>query len=160
MYKAICTALVAGALILGGCKSKPKDDASASSTASTDSTIGAPPPPPPPVSSPTSSSTTTDIKPIPTKSAPPPAPVVTSPPPAPAPVPAPAPKAEHAKPDHAKPADHAGARPKTYVVQKGDTLSGIAKKFYGEVKKVNDIAAANKLKDPNHIRVGQTLTLP
>lgn len=48
----------------------------------------------------------------------------------------------------------------TYVVQKGDTLYGISKKFYGTGTRVRDIAAANGLADPNKIFVGQELVIP
>jgi LysM repeat protein len=46
---------------------------------------------------------------------------------------------------------------KTYTVAKGDTLSGIAKR-YGLT--VNEIAALNGIGDPNKLRVGQRLMLP
>lgn len=52
------------------------------------------------------------------------------------------------------------SRPRTYTVQKGDTLIGIARRFYGNPAKYKDIAAANNLADPNRIRVGQVLVLP
>ncbi|HEU5078990.1 MAG TPA: LysM peptidoglycan-binding domain-containing protein [Opitutaceae bacterium] len=45
----------------------------------------------------------------------------------------------------------------TYTVQKGDTLSVIAKKTGGSVK---DIINANKLSDPSKIQYGQTLFIP
>jgi GH25 family lysozyme M1 (1,4-beta-N-acetylmuramidase) len=44
----------------------------------------------------------------------------------------------------------------TYIVQKGDTLSGIAKKFGVEVKTIADI---NNIKDVNKIYVGQLLKI-
>ena len=55
------------------------------------------------------------------------------------------------KPDHA-----------TYVVQKGDTLSKIAKDHYGKSSKYHAIFEANKdiLKDPDKIFPGQELKLP
>ena len=51
---------------------------------------------------------------------------------------------------------------KTYTVQKGDTLSGIAKKMYGEANKYPQIFEANKpmLKDPDKIYPGQVLRIP
>lgn len=51
---------------------------------------------------------------------------------------------------------------KIYVVQKGDTLSKIAKDHYGKASKYNAIFKANKdiLKDPDHIFPGQELKLP
>lgn len=50
----------------------------------------------------------------------------------------------------------------TYTVQSGDTLSKIAKRFYGNANDYNKIFAANrdKLDDPDQIQVGQQLTLP
>ena len=49
-----------------------------------------------------------------------------------------------------------------YVVKKGDTLSKIAKKFYGDPMKYKDIFEANKppLKDPNKIYPGQSIRIP
>lgn len=49
-----------------------------------------------------------------------------------------------------------------YTVQKGDTLSGIAKKFYGDAGKYTVIFEANRplLKDPNLIYPGQALRIP
>lgn len=51
---------------------------------------------------------------------------------------------------------------KTYPVEKGDTLWGIAKKFYGNGSKYTKIYEANKdkIKNPNLIYVGQVLTIP
>lgn len=46
---------------------------------------------------------------------------------------------------------------KTYTVKKGDTLTAIAKK-YGVT--VNNIVAANGIKNPNLIYAGQVLTIP
>jgi len=52
--------------------------------------------------------------------------------------------------------------PKTYTAVKGDTLAGIARKFYGSEKHWRLIADANKtvLPDPSRLRVGVKLTLP
>jgi nucleoid-associated protein YgaU len=54
----------------------------------------------------------------------------------------------------------AGAR--THKVEKGDTLSAIAKKYYGKASEYNKIFEANRdqLKDPDKIKVGQTLRIP
>lgn len=45
----------------------------------------------------------------------------------------------------------------SYTVQKGDTLASIAKKTGARLQ---DIINANKITDPSHIMVGQTLSIP
>lgn len=52
--------------------------------------------------------------------------------------------------------------PKVYVVVAGDTLSKIAKHFYGDAAKYMKIFEANKdqLDDPDKIKVGQKLKIP
>lgn len=60
----------------------------------------------------------------------------------------------------AKAAAKAAAKPPTpgsYLVRKGDTLSGIAARFGLTLK---ELVTANKLKDPNLVMVGQTLVIP
>jgi nucleoid-associated protein YgaU len=54
------------------------------------------------------------------------------------------------------------AETKTYTVQPGDTLSKIAKQFYGNANSYMKIFEANKdqLSDPNKIQVGQVLKIP
>ncbi|MDQ2712617.1 MAG: LysM peptidoglycan-binding domain-containing protein [Acidobacteriota bacterium] len=51
---------------------------------------------------------------------------------------------------------------KTYTVQAGDSLSKIAKQFYGNANDYNRIFEANrdKLDDPNKIQAGQELVIP
>jgi len=51
---------------------------------------------------------------------------------------------------------------KTYTVVAGDTLSKVAKHYYGDANKYMKIFEANKdqLKDPNMIKVGQVLRIP
>jgi nucleoid-associated protein YgaU len=51
---------------------------------------------------------------------------------------------------------------RTYTVEKGDTLSAIAKKFYGDASDYNQIFEANKpmLSDPDQIYPGQVLRIP
>jgi nucleoid-associated protein YgaU len=51
---------------------------------------------------------------------------------------------------------------RTYVVVKGDSLSAIAKREYGEAKEWPRIYDANRdiIKDPDLIYPGQTLRLP
>ena len=51
---------------------------------------------------------------------------------------------------------------RTYVVVKGDSLSAIAKREYGDMKEWRRIYDANRdiIKDPDLIYPGQTLRLP
>jgi nucleoid-associated protein YgaU len=51
---------------------------------------------------------------------------------------------------------------RTYKVQPGDTLSKIAKEFYGNANEYNRIFNANrdKLENPDKIQVGQELVIP
>jgi nucleoid-associated protein YgaU len=55
-----------------------------------------------------------------------------------------------------------GSSNKTYTVKPGDTLSKIAKEFYGNANDYNKIFQANqdKLESPDKIRVGQELVIP
>jgi nucleoid-associated protein YgaU len=50
----------------------------------------------------------------------------------------------------------------TYTVQAGDTLSAIAKKFYGNANDYMEIYNANRdqLSDPDKIKPGQVLKIP
>jgi nucleoid-associated protein YgaU len=51
---------------------------------------------------------------------------------------------------------------KRYTVQSGDSLSKIAKQFYGDANAYNRIFEANRniLNDPNKIQPGQELVIP
>ena len=55
-----------------------------------------------------------------------------------------------------------GAGTQTYTVKSGDTLSHIAKEFYGSANKWNAIFEANRdqLDDPDKIKPGQVLNVP
>jgi nucleoid-associated protein YgaU len=59
-------------------------------------------------------------------------------------------------------AESSGWTSRTYTVEKGDTLSGIAKKMYGSPNKYPAIFEANRpmLKDPDRIYPGQVLRIP
>jgi nucleoid-associated protein YgaU len=63
---------------------------------------------------------------------------------------------------NAAPAAAAAPQQQTYTVKSGDTLSKIAKEFYGNANEYNRIFDANRdqLSDPNKIQVGQTLKIP
>lgn len=52
------------------------------------------------------------------------------------------------------------ASDRTYVVEPGDTLEGIAIKLYGDAVYWDEIAQANPLVDPRRLRVGQEIRLP
>ena len=49
--------------------------------------------------------------------------------------------------------------PKTYTVKKGDTLWGIACRFYGDGTKWGTLAAKNGVSDPRKLQIGKVLTL-
>ena len=59
-------------------------------------------------------------------------------------------------------AANGGAAGQTYTVKAGDTLSKIAKQFYGNANDYNKIFEANKdqLSSPDRINVGQELKIP
>jgi tetratricopeptide (TPR) repeat protein len=51
---------------------------------------------------------------------------------------------------------------RSYIVKSGDTLASISRKFYktsGRWKKIRD-ANADKIDDPQNLKVGETLTIP
>jgi nucleoid-associated protein YgaU len=56
----------------------------------------------------------------------------------------------------------AGGDSQFYTIVKGDTLSGIAKKFYGDGNKYPEIFEANRgvIKNPDLIYPGQTIRIP
>lgn len=64
--------------------------------------------------------------------------------------------------DSSLPAPASAAVAQTYSVKSGDTLSKIAKQFYGDAGQYMKIFEANKdkLKDPDQIQVGQELKIP
>jgi len=55
-----------------------------------------------------------------------------------------------------------GKETRTYVVQKGDTLASIARKFYKSSQRYRDIADANQnqLNGSVNLKIGQTLIIP
>lgn len=68
-----------------------------------------------------------------------------------APTPTPVPKQE----------EEADADPLSiYIVQKGDTLAGICKAFYGNTARMEEIKGINQISDENWIYAGQELLLP
>ncbi len=51
-------------------------------------------------------------------------------------------------------------RPKTYKIKEGDTLTKLARRFYGDASYAVDIIRANNFPDPNNVHVGTVITLP
>lgn len=83
--------------------------------------------------------------------------------PTPAPAPSPEPQPDKAVVPGTTPAPAAPAvQQQTYVVKAGDTLSSIAKQYYQDPNKYQQIFDANKdvLKNPNQIKAGQSLKIP
>ena len=70
--------------------------------------------------------------------------------------------AQEAPPPTEKKEDKAPAHPKTYVVEEGDTLYGIAKRFYGSIRPWKAIREANKalISSDNRLKAGDTIVLP
>jgi nucleoid-associated protein YgaU len=50
--------------------------------------------------------------------------------------------------------------PKEYIVHKGDTLSGISKKFYKTVKHYKKIMQANNMVNANQLKIGKKIIIP
>ena len=65
-------------------------------------------------------------------------------------------------PAEKKEGDKAPAHPKTYVVEEGDTLYGVAKRFYGSIRAWKAIREANKalISSDNRLKAGDTIVLP
>jgi nucleoid-associated protein YgaU len=66
------------------------------------------------------------------------------------------------KDDEERKADSSNNEPRFYTVVKGDSLSKIAQRYYGDANKYHRIFEANTpmLKDPDKIYPGQTLRIP
>lgn len=75
-----------------------------------------------------------------------------------------APQAKSAPAQKAPVTPVSGTKPaeQTYTVVKGDTLSKIAKEYYGNANEYMKIFNANRdqLKDPDKIQIGQVLRIP
>ena len=48
----------------------------------------------------------------------------------------------------------------THVVVRGDTLGGLARRFYGDASSYTLIVAANRIADPDRLSIGQELIIP
>lgn len=79
-----------------------------------------------------------------------------------APASAPRPDFSNVQAGAASTAPAAEAAPQTYTVVKGDSLSKIAKRLYGNANHWREIFEANRdqLKNPDLIKPGQVLKLP
>lgn len=53
-----------------------------------------------------------------------------------------------------------GERPVPYTVREGDTMASIARKFYGDAKRLWGILYFNGLDEPDDITPGQELLIP
>jgi nucleoid-associated protein YgaU len=58
------------------------------------------------------------------------------------------------------PAGQRAGQARTYKIQAGDTLSGVAGKLYGNPAQWRDIALANSKLDPRRLRAGEIIKLP
>ncbi len=56
--------------------------------------------------------------------------------------------------------EKATAKPKTYVLQKGESLTRVSQKFYNTKDSVRAIIRANKFKDPDNVPHGTEIILP
>ena len=52
------------------------------------------------------------------------------------------------------------AEVRTHTVVGGDTLFNIAKQYLGDGNRYTELAAANNIANPDHIEVGQVITIP
>lgn len=52
------------------------------------------------------------------------------------------------------------AEPKSYLIQKGDSLIRILRTYYGDESLLDEVCSMNHIADPDNIQVGQTILLP
>lgn len=57
-------------------------------------------------------------------------------------------------------ADDSSSQEKTHIVERGDTLSGLAERYYGDKSKHDLITDANGIDKDNPLQVGQELVIP
>jgi LysM repeat protein len=50
--------------------------------------------------------------------------------------------------------------PRVHKVQKGESLSKLAKQYYGDTKRWRELALVNRAPKPNHLEVGEEVLLP
>lgn len=51
-------------------------------------------------------------------------------------------------------------QPKSYLIQKGDSLIRILRAYYGDESLLDEVCNMNQIADPDNIQVGQTILLP
>lgn len=49
---------------------------------------------------------------------------------------------------------------KTHIIQRGETLNGISKMYYGDISQVGAICELNGITNSDNIQVGQKIILP
>lgn len=54
----------------------------------------------------------------------------------------------------------ANVRPEYYIVEAGDTLAGICRRFYGDTEQIDEICELNNIDDRDRILYGQKILLP
>ena len=59
-----------------------------------------------------------------------------------------------------KTAAKTAASGRTHTIEKGDTLEGLAVRYFGSSKRVDDIKTLNPSVDPTRLRIGQIIRLP
>lgn len=59
-----------------------------------------------------------------------------------------------------EPADNSAQTGQSYQIEKGDTLSKISLRFYGDESRVDEICRLNQIRDKNEIRYGVNIVLP
>lgn len=62
--------------------------------------------------------------------------------------------------NRARSTEKSTANPNTYIIKKGDTLSAICRKFYGNSSLSSKLAKYNGIKNQNLIYTGKTLKIP
>lgn len=59
-----------------------------------------------------------------------------------------------------EPADNSAQTGQSYQIEKGDTLSKISLRFYGDESRVDEICRLNQIRDKNEIQYGVNIVLP
>lgn len=54
----------------------------------------------------------------------------------------------------------AEVKPEYYIIEKGDTLADICRRYYGDTNRLNELCDVNHIEDRDHILYGQKILLP